>query len=185
VEGPPSTPALGKYLDRIGAILQPGWRAEINLRALDWIRDAARRLRRGFMILVDYGHAARELYSARHAQGTLTAFAGHTMTGQEEGTAWLAAAGESDLTAHVDFTSVQRAAEDAGLVTLGLLDQMYFLLGLVESGAWTPAGTLAQRLALKTLVLPGGLGSTMKVLVLGKHVGEPALAGCSYRVRIT
>ena len=42
-----------------------------------------------------------------------------------------------------------------------------------------------QRLALKTLVMPGGLGSTMKVLVLGKGVGTPALRGCSYRMRVT
>ena len=71
VEGPPSTPALAEYLDRLGVTLEPGWRVEINLRAVEWIRDAARRLRRGFIILIDYGHEARELYSAdalgRHA----------------------------------------------------------------------------------------------------------------------
>ena len=39
--------------------------------------------------------------------------------------------------------------------------------------------------ALKTLLLPGGLGSTMKVLILGKGVETPHLRGCSYRVRIT
>jgi hypothetical protein len=33
--------------------------------------------------------------------------------------------------------------------------------------------------------MPGGLGSTMKVLIFGKEVGRPALAGCSYRVRVT
>jgi len=40
-EGPLSTPALAAYLDRLGVVLEPGWRVEINLRALDWIRDAA------------------------------------------------------------------------------------------------------------------------------------------------
>ena len=44
---------------------------------VDWIRDAARRLRRGFIILIDYGHEARELYSPTHAAGTLTTFARH------------------------------------------------------------------------------------------------------------
>jgi hypothetical protein len=38
---------------------------------------------------------------------------------------------------------------------------------------------------LKTLLLPGGLGSTMKVLVLGKGVGTPPLRGCSSRMRVT
>ena len=52
---------------RLGVTLEPGWRVEINLRAVDWIRDAARRLRRGFIILIDYGHEARELYSPTHS----------------------------------------------------------------------------------------------------------------------
>jgi hypothetical protein len=44
---------------------------------------------------------------------------------------------------------------------------------------------LKTRLALKTLLMPGGLGSTLKVLILGKNVGRPALRGCSFRVRVT
>jgi hypothetical protein len=45
--------------------------------------------------------------------------------------------------------------------------------------------SLQQRLAMKTLLLPGGLGSTHKVLIFGRGVGRPALKGCSYRVRLT
>ena len=112
-EGPLSTPALAGYLDRLGVVLEPGWRVEINLRALDWIRDVAGQLARGFVILVDYGHEARELYSPTHASGTLTTFARHTMAGPEsspDSPAWLAHPGEQDITAHVDFTSVGAAA---------------------------------------------------------------------------
>ena len=90
---------------------------EINLRAVDWIRDAARRLRRGFIILIDYGHEARELYSATHATGTLTTFVQHRSGGPEgspDRPAWLQQPGEQDLTAHVDFTSVRAAAEAEG-----------------------------------------------------------------------
>ena len=36
-EGPPSTPALAEYLDRLDVTLEPGWRVEINLRARDWM----------------------------------------------------------------------------------------------------------------------------------------------------
>ena len=43
VEGPPSTPALAEYLDSIAARLEPGWRVEVNLRAVEWIRDGQRR----------------------------------------------------------------------------------------------------------------------------------------------
>ena len=71
--------------------------------------------------------------------------------------------------------------------TIAFLDQTYFLLGLLSSipnpqSIRNPQSSLRN---LKTLILPGGLGSTHKVLVLGKGVGKPALAGCSYRVRVT
>jgi SAM-dependent MidA family methyltransferase len=192
VEGPPSTPALAEYLERLGITLEPGWRVEINLRALDWIRQAARRLRRGFLILIDYGHEARDLYSASHSAGTLTTFTRHTMAGPEapDAPAWLRDPGERDITAHVDFTSVCAAAEAEGLKTLGFLDQTYFLLGLLKSGRTPVSGDAGEKgvrplFQLKTLVMPGGLGSTHKVLILGKDVGAPALAGCSFRVRVT
>jgi len=191
-EGPPSTPALADYLRMANVTLEPGWRAEINLNAVDWIRQAASRLVRGFIILFDYGHEARDLYSASHSAGTLMTFARHTAAGPESSPAalsWLQRPGEQDITAHVDFTSVRRAGEEAGLTTLGLLDQTYFLLGLLDARALespeSSVDQLKRRLAVKTLLLPGGLGSTMKVLVFGKGVGTPALRGLSYRLRMT
>lgn len=195
IEGPPSTPALQEYLDALGAQLEPGWRVEINLRAIDWIRDAARRLRRGFIVLIDYGHEARELYSAGHSSGTLTTFAQHRSAGPERpsvpgrrslgegGPSWLRDPGEQDLTSHVDFTSVRAAAEAEGMTTIGFLDQMYFLLGLLPN-VLDPQSALRNPQS-KTLLLPGGLGSTLKVLILGKGVGAPALLGCSFKVRVT
>jgi SAM-dependent MidA family methyltransferase len=188
-EGPPSTPELTAHLDRLGVALEPGWRAEINLRAVSWIRDVARRLSRGFVILIDYGHDARELYSATHSVGTLMTFARHTMEGpaaSADNPPWLASPGEQDITAHVDFTSLREAAEAEGLTALGFLDQTYFLLGLLETSADALSlANLGDRLALKTLLMPGGLGSTHKVLVLAKNAGAPRLKGCSYRLRAT
>jgi SAM-dependent MidA family methyltransferase len=184
-EGPLSTPELAAYLERLGVALEPGWRVEINLRAVDWMRDAARRLARGFIVLIDYGHEAGDLYSASHSAGTLTTFARHRSQGPESSTetpAWLEQPGDQDLTAHVDFTSVRAAAEAEGLTTIALLDQTYFLLGLVGA---LELDDLKARMALKTLIMPGGLGSTHKVLILGKGVGAPRLRGCSFSVRIT
>ena len=187
-EGPLSTPALAEYLERLQVELEPGWRTEINLGAVAWIREIARRLRRGFVVLIDYGHEAYDLYSASHSAGTLTTFSRHTSGtsgGNDSVPPWLEHPGDQDITAHVDFTSVRAAAEAEGLTTIGFLDQTYFILGLIgaQDAGRTPA--FRERLALKTLLMPGGLGSTMKVLVFGKGVGRPALAGCSYRVRVT
>jgi SAM-dependent MidA family methyltransferase len=185
VEGPPSTPALAEYLERQGVMLQPGWRVEVNLQAIDWVREAARRLGRGFIVLVDYGHEARELYSPSHAGGTLTTFSRHVMQGADAGApAWLQRPGAQDITSHVDFTSVRAAAEAEGLTTLGFMDQTYFVVALVPRLDLAHASDSITR-QLKTLLLPGGLGSTMKVLILAKDVGRPPLAGCSSRMRVT
>ena len=196
-EGPPSTPALAAYLAQLGVSLEPGWRTEIGLRAVEWVQHAARCLRRGFIILIDYGHEARELYSSTHAGGTLTSFSRHTMSGGAAGTpSWLHRPGEQDLSAHVDFTSVRSAAENEGCVALGFLDQTYFLLGLLTGGRESLSfgsdfprpsslGELRHRLALKSLLMPGNLGSTHKVLIFGKNVGRPSLRGCSFGQRVT
>jgi SAM-dependent MidA family methyltransferase len=158
--------------------MRVGWRAEVNLRAEDWTKDAANALRRGFMILIDYGHDERELYDASHSAGTLTSYKQHSQLAD-----FLQEPGETDITAHVDLSAITRVAERSGLDVLARLDQTYFLLGL---GITDLDGlSLRQRLALKTLLLPGGLGSTHKVLIFAKGVGTPALKGCSYRVRMT
>jgi SAM-dependent MidA family methyltransferase len=173
-----STPRIAEYLARAGAETRVGWRAEVNLGAEDWTRAAAESLRRGFIVLIDYGHDERELYGASHSAGTLTSYKQHSQLAD-----CLQEPGETDITAHVDISAVTRAAERAGLDVLARLDQTYFMLGL---GITSLEGlSLQKRLAMKTLLLPGGLGSTHKVLIFGRGVGRPALKGCSYRVRLT
>jgi SAM-dependent MidA family methyltransferase len=173
-----SAPRIAEYLARAGAELRVGWRAEVNLAAENWTKNAAESLRRGFIVLIDYGHDERELYSASHSAGTLTSYKQHSQLAD-----FLQEPGDTDITAHVDISSVTRAAERAGLDVLARLDQTYFMLGL---GITDLEGlTLQKRLAMKTLLLPGGLGSTHKVLIFGRGVGRPALKGCSYRVRLT
>lgn len=203
VVGHPSTPDLDAYLQRAGVVLQTGWIAEIGLRAAAWARQAARSLARGFIILIDYGHEARHLYSAAHASGTLTSYH-RQVASPAEGSrpVWLDRPGEQDITAQVDFSSLRAAAEEEGLAPLGLLDQTYFLMGILGLApallsnsasslsspylsSFSGPSNLLNRLALKTLLLPGGLGSTMKVLILGKGVGRPALMGCSGPTRVT
>ncbi len=182
----PSTPALSHYFATLGAQLLPGWRAEVNLAALEWVRGAARTLRRGFLVLIDYGHEAQQLYSAAHAQGTLATFTGHVVGAREEDgrPPWLGDPGSSDITAHVDFTSIRRVAETEGFVSLCVVDQMHFLLALgVERRLQESTGQtreeMTRRLALKTLLVPGGLGTTHHVMIFGRNIGHPALKGCA------
>lgn len=188
--GPLSDAAVRAHVASCGIRLEPGWRAEVCPAAVAWVRRAARALRRGFLLLIDYGHEAQELYSATHAAGTLTTFRRHRVRNEATGGTppWLADPGERDITAHVDLTAVRRTAEREGLATLGVLDQTYFLLGLGaldRVAADDGVAGLRRRLALKSLLVPGGLGSTHKVLVFGKGVGAPRLAGCAHTTRVT
>jgi len=175
--GPLSNPALADYLSDAGITLGAGARAEINLAAVNWVAGVAARLRRGFLVLIDYGYEAAELYSEARARGTLATYHRHLVdapdTGVRTGPAWLADPGSRDLTSHVDFTSVRRAAERAGLETVAVTTQTRFLLDVLEDSPlvaeFSAPDRLAERLALKTLLMPGGLGSTLTVMVFAKR----------------
>jgi SAM-dependent MidA family methyltransferase len=187
-EGPVSSARIPEYLERVGADLQPGWFAEVNLAAADWIREAGARLKRGFLVIIDYGREASTLYSASHATGTLTTYHRHAAERREDGPGWLMEPGERDITSHVDLTGLTLAGEDAGLRLLGVVDQTYFLLGLagriLADGPASP-DDVRRRLALKTLLLPGGMGSTLKVMILSKGVDGARLQGLSFGGRVT
>ncbi len=178
----PSSPGLEAQLVAAGVSLAPGARAEVSLAAVDWVRDAASRLQRGFMIVIDYGDEAAHLYGAARTAGTLTTYRQHQQS-DASSRAWLDAPGDQDITAHVDFTSIRSAAESQGCDTLALIDQTYFLIAL--AGPRLESFDDSERQAFKTLVMPGGLGSTMKVLLLSKGLGRPSLTGCSGPARLT
>ena len=171
VDMPLSHPALA---DRVNLDLEA--RAEVGVAAADWMYGAAQSLARGFVLLFDYGYEASVAHLRAHPHGTLMAYRAHRADPRD----WLADPGETDLTAQVDLSAIRRAATAAGLETLSILDQTYFLLGLglaerLDSGHDRRA--IEQRLAARTLVMPGGLGSTMKTMVFAKDVGRPTLRG--------
>ena len=175
VEGPLST-AVAEYTRGEPIGLDAGVRAEIGLQAIDWISEAAAALETGILLLFDYGLPQSELYSRARPRGTLTTYRRHTTTPDD----YLKNPGAVDITAHVNLTAVTRAAEAAGLTSLGITDQTYFLLalGIAEHlSAENDAQAVSERLAAKTLLVPGGLGSTIKVLAFSKALGHPMLRG--------
>ena len=157
------------------------------------MQNAVQVLHRGFLLLIDYGYKAPELYSAAHSQGTVATYSRHQVETTNTTTAhpWLIEPGSRDITSHVNLTVVESAAESAGAITLGILDQTYFLLGLgaathaTVAKSTTDIDSIRRRLAVKSLLMPGGLGSTQKVMIFGKGVGTPPLSGLSFRIRTT
>lgn len=176
----PSTPELVKYFSRLGVELEPEQTAEVNLRALQWIGEIGRFLKRGFSIIIDYGDLAPDLYSPQRFDGTLACFRSHRLE-----TDPFLAVGEQDITAHVDFTSLMEEGRRFGLETTGYTNQMRFLtgLGIVErvAGRFPPGSDSRElykaTLAMKTLMLPGGMGEVFKVLVQHKDVEVAGLRG--------
>ena len=166
-EDEPSTPAIAAYFERLGLLPGEGSIAEVNLAGLAWAERTAATLARGALLLVDYGYPADELYAPHRRYGTLLTYRAHTL-----GSDPLVRVGEQDITSHVDFTSLARAGERAGLATSGLVDQATFLtnLGLRQYLRRLGRAPLrarehdANRRALLALLDPDGLGA-VKVLI--------------------
>ena len=126
VEVEATTPALAERLEAEGVDLVEGQTAEIALAVDDWVATAVRPLRRGLALFIDYGAPATELYDpVRRPDGTLRGFVRHQLSDGP-----YRFVGRQDLTASVDVTAVQRAAEAAGMTTLGITTQAEALMGL-------------------------------------------------------
>jgi SAM-dependent MidA family methyltransferase len=178
VQGDPSTPELAAYFRRLGVTPADGQQAEVNLEAVKWIQRMGRVLEQGFVVTIDYGYTAEELYSLLRPGGTLLCYQGHKVF-----TDPYSNLGLQDMTSHVDFTSLIVAGEEVGLHFTGLVPQYRFLLalGILERLAQLVEGkeeeTLNERLTIKNLILPGGMGETFKVLIQHQGIAMPALEG--------
>ena len=133
---------------------------EIAPQAEAWMRELGRVLRRGVVCLIDYGFPEHEYYHPQRAQGTLMCHQGHLSDPDP-----LVAVGDKDITAHVDFTAMAVAAQDAGLGVVGYTSQGSFLLeaGLVDL---LPSVGMAEQAAALKLIHEHEMGELFKVLVV-------------------
>ncbi len=165
-------------------------RIEVSLAAQRWLTEAAKAVQRGFLLVVDYGYTRSEQLAGRH-RGTLMAYRQHSASANP-----YQAPGEQDLTAHVNFTALTAAAEQAGMRTEKLITQSQFLLGIGEKTQFAdafedcrlPQERAKVALQLKHLVTPAGMGESFHVLGASRNV-EPArvaaLSGLSFGVTHT
>jgi SAM-dependent MidA family methyltransferase len=176
----PSEPSaeLVCYFDALGVFPGEGCEAEVNLEAARWLARAASVLRRGYLLTLDYGYDAPALYAPWRKRGTLLTFYRHT-SGEDP----YARVGRQDITASVDFTSLERAGEAAGLTLAGKTSQAHFLaaLGIGEAltrrpGAPQVEAYYALRRAAIELTDTAGLGR-ITVLAQAKDTAGEALAG--------
>ncbi len=161
------------------ARLGPGrYRSELGEQAQAWVATVAGALRRGALLLLDYGFPAREYYHPQRDAGTLIAHRRHRAHGDV-----LRWPGLQDVTAHVDFSGVARAARGAGLGLLGYASQARFLVncGLLERLAeatrdapMDPARVRALG-AVQTLLSEAEMGELFKAIAFGRGVPADAI----------
>ena len=155
----------------------PHFTTEICPSLEPWIQTIARKLTRGWLFLVDYGHPAAARHHPARAAGTLAAYRGHQRADDP-----LTEPGTQDLTAHVDFTAVARAASEAGLTLAGFTDQHHCLTALaartfsaMPETELSPEAAREMR-ALRQLVHPESMGTTFQFLALAKNTIDPLAA---------
>jgi len=180
--GPLSTPALEAYLDTYGFPFREGQRGEVNLQALTWIEGVNRSLQRGFVLTIDYGYEAAELYHPSRRQGTLLCYFRHTTSANP-----YQRLGYQDITAHVNFSALIDKGERVGWRKVGYTEQYKFLVALsllqeLENfernfDQYSPVAFWKNKLAMKSFLVPGGMGRLFKVLAQSKGLGEVELLG--------
>ena len=171
--GAASTPDLAAYFARLSVEPGEGCRAEVSLAAVDAMRALSARVRRGYILTIDYGYEAERLYAPWRRMGTLMAFRDHSPQPDP-----LAHPGRTDLTAHVDLTSLTAAAAESGFASAPSVSQTEALIALgigdqLDAARTRAPGDLAAyataRAASETLLDPAGLGR-VRVVVIGRGV---------------
>ena len=135
--------------------LPHSYRTEIQLQACAFVSTLAQTMARGVILLIDYGFPAHEYYHPQRSEGTLMCHYRHRAHADP-----FFLPGLQDITSHIDFSAVARAAQVAGLELLGYAGQAQFLIncGITDIMLRTPpenaAAYLPQAAAAQQLLSP-------------------------------
>ena len=136
----------------------PGTVTELHAQGEAFVRTLAAGLQRGAIFLLDYGFPAAEYYHPQRVGGTLMCHHEHRADDNP-----LVLVGEKDITAHVDFSGIALAGQEAGLTVLGYTSQANFLIncGLTELLC---EADLAGRAMAHRLIAEHEMGELFKVI---------------------
>ena len=171
--------ADGDLRRRAASAFPPGdydYLSEVGLAAEGLVRTVARALDSGVALFIDYGFAEREFYHPQRSMGTMRCHYRHRFHGDP-----FFLPGLQDITAHVDFTAMGRAAESGGAEVLGFTTQAYFLIScgiavmVSEADPSVTLSRLKHTSAVHRLISPAEMGELFKVLAIGKGVEAPLL----------
>ncbi len=172
-----STGDIYQYFDLVGIDFSNteyphNYQTEVNLAALNWLETVSKKLNRGYILTIDYGYPAVKYYHPQRSQGTLQCYYQHHRHNNP-----YVNLGQQDITAHVDFTSLENQGKNCNLETIGFTKQGMFLMALglgdrlneLSNGTYNIMEVLQRRDALHQLINPLGLGG-FGVLIQGKNL---------------
>lgn len=178
----PAKQELADYLAALNVQLPEGFRTEINLEAVSWIKDISKSLKKGYVITIDYGSLSAELYSNRRSCGTLLCYYKHQKNDNP-----YQFIGQQDITTHTNFSAISHWGSQYGMDCCGSVDQAQFLLALgikeyQNSALNNNPNNLAQAMqeSLINYRLLIDMGMKFKVLIQQKGVPEYPLSGLKF-----
>ena len=175
----PASSEIKNYFKELDVSLEPGYQTEVNLEAINWLKDISNSLIRGFIITIDYGFLSDELYHNRRREGTLLCYNKHNINAD-----YYENIGDQDITSHINFSALIHWGEKFGLQTCGLTNQADFLLALGfknfnlmnENSIVDPVkAAMEESFITRTLLI--NMGHKFKVLIQKKNMSEVELTG--------
>lgn len=181
----PASEELKNYLQEQNIILPKGYRTEINLQAIEWIKEIAAAIKKGFVLTIDYGYTSSELYRDNRSLGTLACYYRHTVNADPYNNV-----GEQDITTHANFSALAQWGFKNGLECCGFTNQAHFLRGLgltdhlrKNENENDEADNNKKIFQMHTLLMD--MGSKFKVLIQQKGLQQPRLSGMMFSQQIT
>lgn len=178
----PAKKELTDYLIELNVQLPKGFRTEINLEAVSWMKDISQSLHKGYIITIDYGSLSTELYNNRRSCGTLLCYYQHQKNDNP-----YQFIGQQDITTHINFSALSHWGSQYGMDCCGIVDQAQFLLALgIKEYQNSTLNNNPNNLALvmqESMInyrLLIDMGMKFKVLIQQKGVPEYPLSGLKF-----
>ncbi|MFK7910988.1 MAG: class I SAM-dependent methyltransferase [Akkermansiaceae bacterium] len=159
------TDEIQVFFDDLGNHYPDGYTTEYNIGMTDFVRDASRSIESGLFLTIDYGHLQSDYYHPDRSTGTLQTYQAHQKAENP-----LQSPGELDITAHVDFTRLQKTAEQAGFHSPWFGTQARYLTEHAREWLLSMEGTANTEMIrqFQTLTHPSMLGTRFSVLEMRK-----------------
>jgi SAM-dependent MidA family methyltransferase len=177
----PAPDHLKEYLEQLNVELSNDFYTEINLQAIDWLKNISDSLIKGFVITIDYGFPTSEMYQPYRNLGTIVCYYKHSVNDQP-----YTHIGDQDITSHVNFSALDHWGSKSGLMSCGFTTQSQFLSGLglaehlrkLELREKNNYDFRKKFMLLHTLLL--SMGRKFKVLIQQKGLQRPQLSGLRF-----